>query len=285
MAAIILDGRELAKRLQTRLAGEVSELKAKGIVPRIASIQVTGDDASSFYTRNQAKLAEKLGIAYNLIELPNSITSDQLAQTITSLNNDRSVTGIMLQVPLPKHLDENRFQHQIAPQKDIEGVHPENIGAMAGGGDELVPCTARAAIELLLSSNIPIKGKHAVVLGRSRIVGKPAALMLLNRDATVTVCHSRTPDIGRHCREADILIAAVGGKPNLVTADMVKPGATVIDVATIAQPDGSITGDVDFKAVSEVAGAITPVPGGVGPVTVTILMRNAIIAGRENSSR
>jgi methylenetetrahydrofolate dehydrogenase (NADP+)/methenyltetrahydrofolate cyclohydrolase len=283
MTAKILDGKELAARLRTKLAAEAKNLRELGVVPKIVSIQVEGDEASSFYVRNQAKTANKAGIEYEHRLLPNTIGAESLAAAISAANDDPSVTGIILQVPLPKGLDGNAFQQMISPAKDIEGITTANLGALVLGGDDLVPCTARAAVEMVLDAGIPIAGKHVVVVGRSNIVGKPLALMMLQRHATVSICHSKTPDLGAVCRQADILMTAVGAKAGLVTRDMIKPGADVIDIAIIPTAEGGITGDVDAAGAMEVAGSLAPVPGGVGPVTVCMLLRNALIAARKQA--
>jgi len=284
MAAKILDGKELAERLRVKLAAEASALRAKGVTPMIVSMQVEGDEASSYYVRNQAKTAKKAGIEYDHRLLPANTTAEQLAAAIRTANEDPAVSGIILQVPLPKGLDGNHFQQMIAPAKDIEGMTTANLGALLLGGDDLVPCTARAAVEMVLDAGIPIAGKHVVVVGRSNIVGKPLALMMLQRHATVSICHSKTPDLGAICRQADILMTAVGAKAGLVTGDMIKPGAHVIDIAIISKPDGGITGDVEAEGAKNVAASLAPVPGGVGPVTVCMLLRNALIAARRSAS-
>ncbi len=278
MPAQVLNGKDLAAKMRKQIAAKAAELTSAGRPLKIASILVAGDDASAWYVRNQAKTAEKAGVAYQSIELSADISADGLEQQIRQLNDDTSITGIILQVPLPKGLDGALFQRMIAPEKDIEGVTPYNLGLLALGGDELVPCTARAAVELVIDANLPIAGKHCVVLGRSNIVGKPLALMMLQRHATVSVCHSRTPNLAEICRQGDIVMSAMGAKPHVITGDMIKPGAVVVDIATIPTAEGSITGDVDSASVSEVASWLAPVPGGVGPVTVCMLLRNALIA-------
>jgi len=282
MAATILDGKALAKKLGEKLGAEVEALKAQNITPRIVSIQVMGDDASSYYVRNQAKQAEKIGVGFELVELPGDCTAEKLGETIQAHNANPETTGIILQVPLPKGLDGNVFQQMIAPNKDIEGIHAENLGILLRGGDEIVPCTARAAVEMLLDEGIEISGKHAVVLGRSAIVGKPLALMMTNRSATVTVCHSRTQNLAAECKRADIVLSAMGAKAGMVNADYIKEGAAVVDIAIISKPDGKgITGDVDRESVEPIAGYFAPVPGGVGPVTVMMLIRNTLMAARR----
>lgn len=280
MTAKILDGKALAKNLRARLVEEREALNEQGVVPRITAVLVTGDDASSYYVKSQASAAKKIGIEYDLIELPGDVSEQDLTDQITSLNNDDSVTGMILLVPLPDHLNDSKFQRMISPKKDVEGIHVQNLGELVCGGDDLVPCTARAAVEMLLDSEVEIEGKKAVVVGRSTIVGKPLSMMMLNRNATVTICHSRTKDLPSICAEADILLCAVGAKAGMINAEWVKPGAIVVDIAIISKPEGGITGDVDFESVSEVAGAISPVPGGVGPVTSVMLMRNAIVAAK-----
>lgn len=283
MTARILDGKELAARLRTKLAAEAKALRDQGVAAKIVSIQVEGDEASSFYVRNQAKTAQKAGIEYEHRLLPNSTDAASLGAAIADANADPAVTGIILQVPLPKGLDGSAFQQMIAPAKDIEGITTANLGGLVLGGDDLVPCTARAAVEMVLDAGIPIAGKHVVVVGRSNIVGKPLALMMLQRHATVSICNSKTPDLGAICRQADILMTAVGAKAGLVTRDMIKPEAHVIDIAIIPTADGGITGDVEAAGAMEVAASLAPVPGGVGPVTVCLLLRNALIAARNQA--
>lgn len=284
MAATILDGKNLAKRLRVQLFERVEALKAKGVNPRVASILVAGDDASAWYVRNQGKQAAKVGIDYELVELPGDISGDALQEEILKYNCDPKTHGMILQVPLPKGLDGDHFQQMIAPEKDIEGVTMSNLGALVRGSDDLVPCTARAAVELVVDAELPIEGKHCVVLGRSVIVGKPLALMMLQRHAHVTVCHSRTPDLPEICRGADILMTAVGRTAGMVTGEWVKPSAAVVDIAIISNEDGGITGDCDADSVMSVAGHFAPVPGGVGPVTVCMLIRNALIAAERTVS-
>jgi methylenetetrahydrofolate dehydrogenase (NADP+)/methenyltetrahydrofolate cyclohydrolase len=283
MAAKKLDGKELAARLLAKISAEVAELLAKGVAVKIASVQIAGDGASDFYIRSQGKQAAKAGIGFEQVTLAAGTSAVELEATIARLNADVSVSGIILQVPLPAPLKGESFQRMIAPGKDIEGVHPENLGALVGGGDGLVPCTARAAVELAVDAGIKIEGANCVVVGRSAIVGRPLALMMLARNATVTVAHSKTRDLAAVCLGADVLMSAVGAKPGLITAAMVKPGACVVDIATIPVEGGGITGDVDAGPVGEVAGWLAPVPGGVGPVTVMMLFRNALIAARRQA--
>jgi len=285
MPARILDGKDLARRLGERLSRQVEGLKAKGIAPRIASILVAGDEASEWYVKNQGKSATKLGIGFDLEQLPHDTSAEKLAGLIERLNKDASITGIMLQVPLPQGLNGDEFQQLISPAKNIEGMNNRSLGEMLRGGDQLVPCTARAVIEILLDAGIEMSGKRAVVVGKSAIVGKPLALMLLAREATVTVCHRMTQDLASICREADILCTAVGRRAGMFDASYVKAGATVIDIAIIQKSDGGITGDVDAPSVTPIAGALAPVPGGVGPVTTMMLMRNALIAAEAQSAK
>ncbi|MCA8939577.1 MAG: bifunctional 5,10-methylenetetrahydrofolate dehydrogenase/5,10-methenyltetrahydrofolate cyclohydrolase [Planctomycetes bacterium] len=283
MPAQILDGKALAKKMMSALKDECETLKGNGIAPKLVSIQVAGDDASSWYIRNQGKQAAKVGIEFEHVELPADCDAATLEATITRFNEDKGTHGMILQVPLPKHLDGDRFQQMIAPHKDVEGMTNASLGELLRDGDDLVPCTARAAVELVVDAELPIQGKHCVVVGRSAIVGKPLALMMLARHAHVTICHSRTPDLPAVCRQADILMTAVGRTPGMIDASYVKEGAVVVDIATIATDEGSITGDVDAASVAEVASWLAPVPGGVGPVTVCFLLRNALRAAARSA--
>lgn len=278
MPAQMLDGKALAKKMMHALKEQSAALTAKGVTPKLVSIQVAGDDASSWYIRNQGKKADQAGIAFEHIELAADTTAAALSAKIQQLNSDPSVHGMILQVPLPKGLDGDTFQQMITPGKDVEGMTNASLGALMRDGDDLVPCTARAAVELVVDAGLPIQGKHCVVVGRSAIVGKPLALMMLARHAHVTICHSRTPDLAAVCRSADILMTAVGRTPGMIDASYVKAGAVVVDIATISNADGSITGDVEQSSVGEVAGWLAPVPGGVGPVTVCFLLRNTLRA-------
>ncbi len=286
MPARLLKGKDVVQRLRSELKAKHQTLQAQGIQARIVSVVIKGDEASAFYIRNQAKQAAKIELAYEVNELSESTTPTELEEKLRSLNQDKSVSGIILQVPLPQGFDQVFFQSLISPEKDIEGVHNDNLGALLQGGDLLVPCTARAALEMLLHYEIPLEGARVALLSRSTIIGKPLALMLLDRAATLTVCHSRTSpqDLVEITRHSDIVITAVGRKPGFIRGDMLKPGACVVDIATIATDDGSITGDADYDSVYPIAGALTPVPGGVGPVTVMFLLRNALIAAEQQVS-
>lgn len=279
----VLDGRALAERIRQKYLPKVEALTNSGRRPRLVVVKVGEDSAAEAYLRGQRRGAEKWGIEYAVRTLPAASSERSVRKAIKDLNADPSVTGIMLSLPLPEGLGARALQHEIAPRKDVEGVHPENLGDCLYGRYRLLPCTALAVMALIEDSGIELQGKNAVVVGHSEIVGKPAALLLLAKDATVTVCHKFTDDLAARTRQADVLVVAVG-KPDLIRADMVKPGAVVIDVGinAIADPDRPgkvrIVGDTDYDAVAEVAGPITPVPGGVGPVTVAVLMRNTILA-------
>lgn len=282
-APTILDGRALAKRIREKYIPKVEALGASGRRPRLVVVQVGEDGAAEAYMRGQRRGAEAWGIRYEVRTLPATSTERAVRKVIKGLNADPAVTGILLSLPVPEGLGARTLQHDIVPHKDVEGVHPENLGDCLYGHYRLLPCTALAAMALIEESGVELQGKQAVVVGHSEIVGKPVALLLLAKDATVSVCHKYTHDLGAFTREADVLVVAVG-KPDLITADMVKPGAVVIDVGINAVPDPKnagkvrIVGDVAFEAVSERASAITPVPGGVGPVTVAVLMRNTVLA-------
>ena len=280
----IIDGKELSQSLKEEMRTEISELSGRyGRVPCLAVIIVGDNPASRSYVRGKIKAAEFVGMRSILVELPEDVAEDTLLERIEALNSDPSVDGILVQLPLPEHMDEDRVIDAIAIEKDVDGFHPGNVAKLWLGRPCVVPCTPKGIIELIESTGVGIKGKRAVVVGRSNIVGKPVAKLLLDRNATVTIAHSRTENLAALCREADILVAAVG-RPRMITADMVKPGAVVIDVGINRIPfikeDGTegarLVGDVDFDSVSTVAGYITPVPGGVGPMTITMLMRNTI---------
>ena len=276
-----LDGRALATRIQSDYAPRVTALRESGRRPRLVALRVGEDAATKAYLRGQQRGAERWGIEYTIQTLPASTNERGIRKAIRSLNADPEVTGIMLALPLPAGVGARALQREIDPHKDVEGVHPENLGGCLYGRYGLLPCTALAVMALLESSGIELQGKQAVVVGHSEIVGKPVALLLLAQDATTTVCHKFTSNLAEHTRTADVLVVAVG-KAGLITADMVKPGAYVVDVGinAVTGEDGKhkIVGDVDHAGVSHVCAAITPVPGGVGPVTVAILMRNTVLA-------
>ena len=279
--ARILYGKEFAAKIKEEAGRAAAELKAKGILPHLAVIIVGADPASEVYVRNKEKACEELGILSDHIALPAETTKEELLACIDALSADDAVHGILVQLPLPAQIEvhEEEILSRIDPRKDVDGFHPVNVGHLAIGAPGLRPCTPVGCIRMLDYAGIPIEGARAVIIGRSNIVGKPMAMLLLERHATVTVCHSRTKNLAEVAREADILVAAVG-RPHFVTADMVKPGATVIDVGINRIAPKTLVGDVDFDAVSEVAGAITPVPGGVGLLTVAMLMENVVQAAK-----
>ena len=278
MAPHILDGRALAQELRRETASRTTDLIPQlGRAPTLGVIQVGQDPASSRYVRTIAKLCDTVGAALRLEVLPADATQDALLSTIATLNHDPSVDGILIQMPLPPHLDAIGAIFTLDHHKDVDGVHPINAGLLAQGRPGMLPNTPAGGMELLRRTGITLRGKHAAVVGRSSIVGRPMAQLLLQADATVTICHSWTADLAALLRECD-LICVAAGRPGLITANMVRPGATVIDFGTNVLADGSLVGDVDFKAVAEVAGAITPVPGGTGPVTNMMLLKNLITA-------
>ena len=280
-----LDGKAVAERLRRAHLPAIAELRAGGRTPRLVSIQVGRDGASESYVRQQRKGAEAWGVEYEIRPLDERAADADVRATIQEAGSDARTSGVLLQLPLPPHLDARALQQSIPPEKDVEGVHPENLGTVVHGTPRLAPCTALAVIELLEESGAPIRGAQAVVVGHSEIVGKPVALLLLARDATTTVCHKHTVGLAEHTRRADLLVVAVG-KAGLVTADMVKPGAVVVDVginplpAVPGQPR-RVVGDVDYEGLTRAGCRVTPVPGGVGPVTVAMLLRNTLLAARR----
>ncbi len=277
--ARILDGNAIAARIREEIKAGMEKLKEDfGVAPGLTVIIVGEDPASKVYVGRKHKACEELGIKSQVIRLPADCAEAALIAEIDCLNADGSVHGILVQLPLPKHIDAEKVLDRIRPDKDVDGFHPLNVGNLTIGRDALVPCTPHGVVKMLELADLPIAGKNAVIIGRSNIVGKPMASLLLARNATVTVCHSRTADLPAVTRQADILIAAIG-KPRFVTADMVKPGAIVIDVG-INRVGEKLVGDVDFDQVKEVAAAITPVPGGVGPLTIVMLMHNTLRAAR-----
>ncbi|GAB5444095.1 MAG: bifunctional methylenetetrahydrofolate dehydrogenase/methenyltetrahydrofolate cyclohydrolase FolD [Fuerstiella sp.] len=282
MTARRIDGKKISALVREEVAAEAAEfVQQSGVTPHLAAVLVGDDPASQVYVRNKERACEKSGLRSTLHRLPADTTQQALATLIADLNADPDVHGILVQLPLPGHLDSTPVLDAILPAKDVDGFHPENVGLMLQGRPRFLPCTPHGVMRLLEHEQVETAGRHAVVIGRSDIVGKPMAALLIQRgaDATVTVCHSRTQDIAAVARQADILIAAVG-IPEFVTADMVKPGAVVIDVG-INRKDDRLVGDVDFQPVSEVAAAITPVPGGVGPMTIAMLLRNTLLAARN----
>ncbi len=280
---MILSGKELSDNIKSQLAVQVATFPSRyGRVPHLAVVLVGDDPASATYVRNKGRACEKIGIQNSTIHLPAETSEEALLEQIRLLNEDESVDGILVQLPLPAHIDELKALYAIAREKDVDGFHPENVAALWRRRTEpetnpqyCVPCTPRGIIRLLKAANVQIEGKRAVVVGRSNIVGLPTSKLLLNENATVSICHSHTERLAEITREADILVVAVG-KPRFITADMVKKGAVVIDVGIDHGEDGKLCGDVDFEAVKEVASVITPVPGGVGPMTICSLMENTI---------
>lgn len=277
MAARILDGKSLAASVRARVKGEVARLTQRGIQPGLAVVLAGKDPASKVYVRNKVRACEETGVRSQVFEYDDAVEEPALLERIAALNADPGVHGILVQLPLPRGLDGARILEAVSPDKDVDGFHAGNLGALVSGSPRFVPCTPAGVMRLIELAGVPIAGARAVVLGRSSIVGKPLALLLLQKDATVTICHSKTRDLAAATREADILVAAVG-RAKLVTAAMVKPGACVIDVGINRLADGSLAGDVDFDAVREVAGWITPVPGGVGPMTIAMLLENCLKA-------
>jgi methylenetetrahydrofolate dehydrogenase (NADP+) / methenyltetrahydrofolate cyclohydrolase len=282
--AEILDGRALAQQVRRQVAEDVAILTAQtGVVPGLTVILVGDDPASQVYVRNKESACKAARMNGNVLRLPTQTTQDELLATINRLNADPAVHGILVQLPLPKQIDEAAVVEKVAPLKDVDGFHPFNFGLLAAGSPRFVPCTPLGIRELLIHSGVVTRGLHAVVLGRSQIVGKSMALLLLQKgqggDATVTVCHTSTREPASIARQADLLIVAMG-RPEQVTADWVKPGAVVIDVGIHKRADGRLCGDVDFGGVAEVASRITPVPGGVGPLTIAMLLRNTLMAAR-----
>jgi len=273
VSARIIDGKAVARGVEEEVAAELRRLAYR---PGLVAVRVGNDPASEIYVRNKAKKAEELGLRGEQRVFPETLSERDLLAEVARLNADETVDGILVQLPLPKHIDPKKVIDAIDPKKDVDGFHPSNVGSLHLGRPALVPCTPAGVIRLIDSTGEAIDGKNAVVIGRSDIVGKPQAALLLQRNATVTICHSRTRDLGAMTRQADILVAAIG-KARLVTAEMVKPGAIVIDVG-MNRVDGKLAGDVDFNAVKEIAGWITPVPGGVGPMTIAMLMRNTVTA-------
>lgn len=276
----LIDGKELAKNIRLELKEEVEELKTKGINPKLAVIMVGNDKASAVYVKNKSKACNEIGIEYEEFLLKEETTMDELLDLIQKLNEDESIDGILLQSPIPKHLDINEAFRTINPKKDVDGFHPVNVGKLSLNQDCFVSCTPYGIIKMLEAYHIQIEGANAVVIGRSNIVGKPLLQCLLNKNATVTICHSKTKNLEEVTKRADILIAAIG-KPEFVTKDMVKEGAAVIDVGINRTEEGKLVGDVKFDEVSEKASYITPVPGGVGPMTIAMLMTNVVKAAKQ----
>ena len=277
MLAKIIDGKSLAAALRATLKSRIDALAARGVRPGLAAILAGDDPASRVYVRNKARACDDIGVRSEIHELPENVSERELLERIARLNADRAVHGVLVQLPLPRHLDAHRVLDAVSPAKDVDGFHAVNLGALVQGRPGFVPGTPAGVMRLIEHAGVDVAGRQAVIVGRSNIVGKPLALLLLQKDATVTICHSRTRDLAAVTRQADVLIAAVG-RPGLITASMVKPGACVIDVGINRLADGKLAGDVDFDAVKEIAGSITPVPGGVGPMTIAMLIANTVRA-------
>ncbi len=281
--ANLINGKEVSQKVKNEVKEKVSELKSKGIQPGLAVVIVGDNPASRVYVNSKKKACEEVGFNSYEYALPEETTQQQLLDLVDVLNKDEKVDGILVQLPLPAHIDENSVINAISPDKDVDAFHPSNVGKIMIGEYSFLPCTPAGIMELIDSTGVEISGKSCVVIGRSNIVGKPMSMLLLHRSGTVTICHSKTKNLKEICSQADILIAAVG-KPNFVTADMVKEGAVVIDVGINRMADKKLCGDVDFAAVSEKAGYITPVPGGVGPMTIAMLMKNTLTAALEKNN-
>lgn len=272
---MIIDGKKISTEIKDELKEQVAQLKAEGVEVTLAVVKVGEDLASAVYVRNKEKACEYIGINSKKIEMPEETTEEELLKLVDDLNTDPAINGILVQLPLPKHIDENKILLAIDPMKDVDGFHPVNVGKMVIGEESFLPCTPAGIIEMIKRSGLDIEGKECVIIGRSNIVGKPMAILMLRENATVTVTHSRTKDLPEVCKRADIIVAALG-KAKFVTKDFVKEGAIIIDVGMDRDEDGKLCGDVDFDEVESIASAITPVPGGVGPMTVTMLLVNCL---------
>ena len=280
--AKIIDGKQIAKEVRAEIAAECAELKKKGIIPGLAVVIVGTDPASQVYVRNKKKACEEVGFRSEVFELPEETTEEELLALVKKLNEDVNIHGILVQLPLPEHLDDEVIIANIDPKKDVDAFHPSNVGKIMIGNYDFLPCTPAGVMVLLEKSGIDVSGKECVVVGRSNIVGKPQAMLLLHANGTVTICHSRTKDLAEVTRRADILVVAIG-KADFITGDMVKDGAVVIDVGMNRKADGKLTGDVDFATVEPKAFYITPVPGGVGPMTITMLLRNTLTSAKKHA--
>jgi methylenetetrahydrofolate dehydrogenase (NADP+) / methenyltetrahydrofolate cyclohydrolase len=280
MAARLLDGKSLAAQVRAQVKEKVAALSQRGITPGLAVILAGDDAASRVYVRNKVRACEETGIASSLIEYPASVSEADLLSKIHSLNSDRAVHSILVQLPLPRQIDAQKVLEAVSPAKDVDGFHEANLGALLAGRPRVVPCTPAGVMRLLEHAKVPLGGRRAVVIGRSNIVGKPLSLLLLQKDASVTICHSKSQSLELVTKEADILVAAIG-RAKLVGAAMVKPGACVVDVGVNRLADGSLAGDVDFDTVKNIAGWITPVPGGVGPMTIAMLLENCLHAAEK----
>lgn len=280
----ILDGKKMADEIKSELKIEVLELKEKGIVPGLAVVIVGNDSASKIYVKNKKRACEEIGMSSQVFEVEEKISQKELLALIEKLNTDDKVHGILVQLPLPVHINREKIISAISPKKDVDCFHPENIGKMFLSQELFLPCTPAGILEILKRYEVDIIGKDVVIVGRSNIVGKPLALMMINEGATVTVCHSKTKNLQEKCLKADILVSAVG-KAGLITKDMIKQGAVVVDVGMNRDDEGKLTGDVDFSGVSQIASAITPVPGGVGPMTIAMLLKNTIQSTKFYANR
>lgn len=275
MTARIIDGKTIAQEVRAEWKLRADALKARGITPGLAVIIVGEDAASKVYVANKVKACAELGLHSEHIALPADTSEAALLAKIAELNSDKKIHGILVQLPVPKHINSEKVLNAISPDKDVDGFHPLNVGALSTGNMRFAPCTPYGCMKLLEKAGVSIEGKHAVVVGRSNIVGKPMAMMLLQANATVTICTSKTVDLAKFTRDADILVLAIG-RTKMITGDMIKPGAAVIDVGMNRDEHGKLCGDVDFNSAKEVAGWITPVPGGVGPMTITMLVANTV---------
>lgn len=277
MVAKILDGKQIAKDYRQGLQDQVEALKEKGFTPKLSVILVGNDGASQSYVRSKKKAAEKIGMISEIVHLEETATEEEVLNELNRLNNDDSVSGILVQVPLPKQVSEQKILEAINPEKDVDGFHPINIGKLYIDEQTFVPCTPLGIMEILKHADIDLEAKNAVVIGRSHIVGQPVSKLLLQKNASVTILHSRSKDMASYLKDADVIVSAVG-KPSIVTKDVVKEGAVIIDVGNTPDENGKLKGDVDYDAVKEIAGAITPVPGGVGPLTITMVLNNTLLA-------
>lgn len=280
---MIIDGKSIAEKTKNDLKKEILKLKSKGIVPTLAVVVVGENSASKIYVRNKKSACKEIGIYSEEFSLPENTSEKELISLIEKLNSNADINGILVQLPLPLHINETKVAETINPLKDVDVFNPINTGKLLTGNTKLIPCTPKGIIELLEHEKIPIKGKHCVIIGRSNIVGKPIALLMLQRNATVTICHSKTKNLDEICKAADIIVAAVG-KPNFITKNMVKNGCTVIDVGINRNKNGTICGDVDFEEVKSTASHITPVPGGVGPMTIAMLLKNTLITTKMQNN-
>ncbi|MHA0855559.1 bifunctional methylenetetrahydrofolate dehydrogenase/methenyltetrahydrofolate cyclohydrolase FolD [Paenibacillus sp. CMAA1364] len=281
MTSKIISGKEVSNEIRVALTEEVKELANAGVIPGLAVILVGEDAGSQVYVRNKEKACQDLGYYSEVHRLSAQTTQDELLALVHKLNKQENINGILVQLPLPAHIEEKSIINAIAVEKDVDGFHPINVGNLVIGNESLLPCTPAGVIELIERTGIELSGKHAVVIGRSNIVGKPVSLLLQRENATVTMCHSRTANMAEIARQADILVVAIG-RANYIDASYVKPGAVVIDVGMNRLDNGKLAGDVDFESVKEVCGAITPVPGGVGPMTITMLMKNTLVAAKRH---